>query len=563
MLSAALDAAGLTRAVIGLGDADLYRQLLAELGVERETRDRVLDRSATHDLVGLELAEVDEVRASMRMPAPPARPAGDAGRPRGSGPRAPSSAAQPSSARRGGCARPTMRSPPGAWPSGSRLDLGLLRDLGYYTGAILEVYDPALGHILGGGGRYDTLLGRFGRELPAAGFALYLERLHVAQAEEERQGGRRGADAPGGGGDTCTPGGPSNSQCRAVRSAGRRSTPLDRIGVGTRRAALRLALAGLRGGRADAGHDAALRRSHLRRGRGRRPRHHRQGRPARAAGQDRLRGARPWLRRLPDGPRRQGGGHGLDEDERRLGAMRIATKYPRIAERHFEETGRQAEVIEVKGSVELAPLSGLAEGIVDLVATGRTLAENGLEVREEIADCTARLIANRVAHKLRAGGGRRPGRATATGGGADADRVASSGRDATPDALAAEIRALQPQLGEVSEAVSEISPRSAGGATSRRSSSRHASARVRRRSRDAPRAEAEAALARSARSRGPRRARDRRPQTSARSPRRELGRRAGVELAAGPARSSCARSRSAAAGVYAPGRRAPPTPRPC
>jgi ATP phosphoribosyltransferase regulatory subunit HisZ len=65
----------------------------------------------------------------------------------------------------------------------------LLRDLGYYTGAILEVYDPALGHILGGGGRYDSLLGRFGRDLPAAGFALYLERLHVAQAEEERQGG--------------------------------------------------------------------------------------------------------------------------------------------------------------------------------------------------------------------------------------------------------------------------------------------------------------------------------------------------------------------------------------
>jgi ATP phosphoribosyltransferase len=92
----------------------------------------------------------------------------------------------------------------------------------------------------------------------------------------------------------------------------------------------------------------------------------------------------------------------LDEDERRLGGMRIATKYPRIAERHFEETGRRAEVIEVKGSVELAPMSGLAEGIVDLVATGRTLAENGLEVREEIATSTARLIANRVSHKLRA-----------------------------------------------------------------------------------------------------------------------------------------------------------------
>ena len=92
----------------------------------------------------------------------------------------------------------------------------------------------------------------------------------------------------------------------------------------------------------------------------------------------------------------------LGESERRLGAMRIATKYPRIAERHFEQTGRQAEVIDVKGSVELAPLVGLADGIVDLVATGRTLEENGLEVLEEIIDSSARLVVNRVSHKLRA-----------------------------------------------------------------------------------------------------------------------------------------------------------------
>ncbi len=92
----------------------------------------------------------------------------------------------------------------------------------------------------------------------------------------------------------------------------------------------------------------------------------------------------------------------LGESQRRLGMMRIATKYPRIAERHFESTGRQVEVIEVKGSVELAPLIGLADGIVDLVATGRTLEENDLEVREEIVECTARFVANRVAHKLRA-----------------------------------------------------------------------------------------------------------------------------------------------------------------
>jgi ATP phosphoribosyltransferase len=92
----------------------------------------------------------------------------------------------------------------------------------------------------------------------------------------------------------------------------------------------------------------------------------------------------------------------LAEALRRLGVMRVATKYPKIANRHFERTGRQAEIVEVKGSVELAPLTGLAEGIVDLTATGTTLRENGLVVREEILASTARLIANPVAHKLRA-----------------------------------------------------------------------------------------------------------------------------------------------------------------
>lgn len=96
------------------------------------------------------------------------------------------------------------------------------------------------------------------------------------------------------------------------------------------------------------------------------------------------------------------GDSSLGETERRLGTARIATKYPRIAEGHFAATGRQPEIIEVKGSVELAPLVGLADGIVDLVDTGRTLRENDLEVVEEIMSCTARLVANRVAHQLRA-----------------------------------------------------------------------------------------------------------------------------------------------------------------
>jgi ATP phosphoribosyltransferase len=95
------------------------------------------------------------------------------------------------------------------------------------------------------------------------------------------------------------------------------------------------------------------------------------------------------------------GNHLADELERRLGALRVATKYPRVATDYFERSGRQAEVIEIKGSVELAPIAGLADAIVDLTATGRTLRESGLELREVIADCTARLVANRVAHKLR------------------------------------------------------------------------------------------------------------------------------------------------------------------
>jgi ATP phosphoribosyltransferase regulatory subunit len=66
-------------------------------------------------------------------------------------------------------------------------DLGLLRSLGYYTGAVFQVYDPAHGVPIGSGGRYDELLGRFGRPLPAVGFALNVERLHIALTGEERR----------------------------------------------------------------------------------------------------------------------------------------------------------------------------------------------------------------------------------------------------------------------------------------------------------------------------------------------------------------------------------------
>jgi ATP phosphoribosyltransferase regulatory subunit len=184
VLEAALDAAGLQRAVIGLGDADLYRQLLAEFGVEGEARDSVLERLATHDLVGLEaelsaLEGIDEEQCATCVALSQLRGGREAlEEARGLG----GEAVERATARIG----ETFEALEARGVAGRvQIDLGLLRDLGYYSGAILEVYDPALGHVLGGGGRYDRLMKRFGLDLPAAGFALYMERVHVAQAEEE------------------------------------------------------------------------------------------------------------------------------------------------------------------------------------------------------------------------------------------------------------------------------------------------------------------------------------------------------------------------------------------
>ncbi|MDI6870170.1 MAG: ATP phosphoribosyltransferase [Bacillota bacterium] len=81
-------------------------------------------------------------------------------------------------------------------------------------------------------------------------------------------------------------------------------------------------------------------------------------------------------------------------------APRIATKYPRIAEEYFTRQGIQVEIVKLNGAIELAPAAGLAEAIVDLVATGRTLAENDLVPVGEIGQATARLIANRISYKV-------------------------------------------------------------------------------------------------------------------------------------------------------------------
>jgi ATP phosphoribosyltransferase regulatory subunit len=189
VLEAALDATGLERAVIGLGDADLYRQLLSDFDIAAAARDSILERLATHDLVGVELelsqagigdeqvgtcVALSQLRGG-REALEEARALGGAAVERAT---ARLDATLGELEQRGVADR-------------VQIDLGLLRDLGYYSGAILEVYDPALGHVLGGGGRYDGLMKRFGVDLPAAGFALHLERVHVAQMEESRRSGER------------------------------------------------------------------------------------------------------------------------------------------------------------------------------------------------------------------------------------------------------------------------------------------------------------------------------------------------------------------------------------
>ncbi len=85
----------------------------------------------------------------------------------------------------------------------------------------------------------------------------------------------------------------------------------------------------------------------------------------------------------------------------RAEVVRVATKFPNIARRYFEGLGRQAEVIALHGSIELAPLVGLAECIVDLTATGTTLRENNLAILDDISSSTARVISNRGSYRLR------------------------------------------------------------------------------------------------------------------------------------------------------------------
>ncbi|HEX2127508.1 MAG TPA: ATP phosphoribosyltransferase regulatory subunit [Thermoleophilaceae bacterium] len=176
---AALEAAGLRRHRVGVGDGSLYRRLLASLGVPAKSHVALLECLSRRNLVGLDrlvagldvaprerelLVRLPEVRGGRRVLE---RADGLVG-----GAIDGLRALHEQLEERGVADRVIF-------------DLGLVRELGYYTGAVFEVYDPAVGFALGGGGRYDELLGRFGRDLPACGVALDVQRVHLAQAAEE------------------------------------------------------------------------------------------------------------------------------------------------------------------------------------------------------------------------------------------------------------------------------------------------------------------------------------------------------------------------------------------
>jgi ATP phosphoribosyltransferase regulatory subunit len=179
VLCAALDAAGLENYRVGLGDASLYPMLLEAVGVPSELHERILTELVHGDFVGVrrEIHDLglasDQVELLLSVPQT-----------RG-GPEVLDNVSGALHDAVSGMREVHERLAPQV---AERLifDLGLVRSLGYYTGAVFQVYDPAHGVPIGSGGRYDELLATFGRPLPAVGFALNVERLHIALAGEER-----------------------------------------------------------------------------------------------------------------------------------------------------------------------------------------------------------------------------------------------------------------------------------------------------------------------------------------------------------------------------------------
>jgi ATP phosphoribosyltransferase regulatory subunit len=193
VLCDALDVTGLKDYRVGVGDASLFPALMASLEVPDDLRPGLLEELVMRNFVGLEqmLAEggLSGAATDLLLDVPQRR----------GGPEVLADLPEPAQDAATGLRR-VHELLPSEVAARIIFDLGLVRKIGYYTGAVFEVYDPAAGAPIGGGGRYDDLLGRFGRRLPAVGFALGVDRLHIALAGEERGTGAILAGPDGGGG---------------------------------------------------------------------------------------------------------------------------------------------------------------------------------------------------------------------------------------------------------------------------------------------------------------------------------------------------------------------------
>ena len=271
------------------------------------------------------------------------------------------------------------------------VDFAVMSSFDYYTGIVFEAYSSGLGTPLGSGGRYDNLLAQFGDSRPAAGFAFYIEEVQAAirAAEDMKTCAKTSASSTDNPARRplriAVPKGSLNADTvEALAAAGLDVTGLEHPGrmlvihadevdyiiVRPTDAPVFVEM-----GAADCGicgEDSLI-----------------------ESGADVVQlvdlrfGACRFVVAEPEGAAERNAAH-----YQKLGSIRVATKYPRIARAHFMQRGVQVEIVQLHGNIELGPLTGLAECIVDITATGTTLRENKLVITDEVIDSTARFFSN-------------------------------------------------------------------------------------------------------------------------------------------------------------------------
>lgn len=283
------------------------------------------------------------------------------------------------------------------------IDFSVMSSFDYYTGLVFEAYAPGLGSPLGSGGRYDNLLASYGAsKIPAAGFAFYLEQVMAArEAASSAAASVAAANANVADAAASAPAGETASATRPLRIA----VPKGSLKEGS---VAVLEQAGLNvDNLLDSGRTLMLRNDDV---------EYLIVRPTDApvfvalgaadcgiCGEDSLLEAAPDVVELVDlkfgGCRfvvaeSAGTTQAVEERYRKLGSIRVATKYPNITRSYYAKIGMPVEIVKLHGNIELAPITGMAERIVDITATGTTLRENNLVVVDDVLASTARFFAN-------------------------------------------------------------------------------------------------------------------------------------------------------------------------